>query len=76
MTTGTISLAVDADAAQAFAAAPLEDRRKLEVLLRLRLRELTSSHHRPLRQIMDEIGAEAVAKGMTPELLEAILRGE
>jgi hypothetical protein len=29
-----------------------------------------------LRQVMDEIGQEAEANGLTPEILESILRGE
>ena len=49
MSTGTISIAVDADAAQTFCAASPEVRRKLELLLRLRLRELTLGRMRSSR---------------------------
>jgi hypothetical protein len=42
MPAATISLEVDADTARAFAAASVEDRRKLELLPGLRLRELTA----------------------------------
>jgi hypothetical protein len=76
MTLATISIAVDADAAQTFCEASAEERRRLEILLRLRLRELTVGQARPLKQIMDEIGTEARAKGLTPELLESILSEE
>ena len=69
MSTETISIVVDADAAQSFCKASPEDRRKLELLLGLRLRELTLGRVRPLKDIMDEIGADAAAKGLTPELL-------
>src|SRR5260370_15388605 len=31
---------------------------------------------RPLKQIMDEIGQEAEARGLTPEMLESLLHGE
>ena len=72
----TISLEVDADAARAFAAASEEDRRKLQLLLGLRLRELTARPPRPLNEIMDDIGRHAEAQGLTPELLEALLRDE
>ena len=74
MSTETISIAVDANAAQSFCKASPEDRRKLELLLGLRLRELTLGRVRPLQEIMDEIGAGAMAKGLTPEILESILR--
>jgi len=43
MSTDTISITVDADAAQTFSAASPKERRKLELLLGLRLRELTAT---------------------------------
>jgi hypothetical protein len=76
MATATISVEVDADAARAFSSASPEDREKLALLLSLRLRELTSRPPRSLNQIMDEIGQQAEARGMTPELLEKLLRQE
>src|SRR5438874_561694 len=76
MTTATISIEVDADTARAFANAPAEERRKLELLLGLRLRELTTSRVRSLKEIMDEIGARAEALGLTAETLESLLHGE
>jgi len=59
LTTATISIEVDSDAARAFSQASAQERQKLELLLALRLRGLTSSPIRPLRHIMDEIGANA-----------------
>jgi hypothetical protein len=76
MTTATISLEVDANTAQAFAAASAEDKRKLQLLLSLRLRELTARPARPLKEVMDEIGRYAEAQGLTPEMLESLLRDE
>ncbi|MFA7235451.1 MAG: hypothetical protein WC058_01190 [Phycisphaeraceae bacterium] len=76
MPTTTISLQVDADAARAFAGASAEDRRKLQLLLSIRLRELTDRSARSLNQIMDEIGRYAEARGLTPEKLESMLRDE
>jgi hypothetical protein len=76
MTTATISIEVDSDAARAFAQAPAEERRKLELLLELRLRELTTGPVRPLREIMDEIGAKAELRGLTPEILDSLLHDE
>ena len=76
MATATISIEVDPDTARAFAEAPAEERRKLQLLLRLRLRELTAVSARPLRQIMVEIGRQAEARGLTPEILESLLYGE
>jgi hypothetical protein len=76
MATATISLEVDADTAQAFSAASAEDRRKLQLLLSLRLRELTARPVRPLKEVMDDIGRTAEAHGLTPEILESLLRDE
>lgn len=74
METATISIAVDADTAQGFSRATPAERRKLELLLGVRLRELTVGQVRPLSQIMDEIGAEAAAQGLTPATVESLLR--
>jgi hypothetical protein len=76
METATISIEVAADAARAFREASAEDQRKLQLLLSLRLRELTSRPARPLKEIMDDIGAEAEARGLTPEILEKLLHDE
>ena len=76
MTTATISIPVDAEAARAFREATAEERRKLSILLSLRLRELTLGQVRPLRDIMNEIGAQAEARGLTPEILDSLLRDE
>jgi len=73
MTTATISLQVDPESARAFSAASGEDRRKLQLLLNLRLRELTSGPTRPLSAIMNEIGANAETHGLTPEILKSLL---
>jgi hypothetical protein len=76
MSTATISIEVDEDMARAFAGASQEQRRKLEFLLGLRLRELTSPAARPLTEVMDNLGARAAARGLTPEVLESLLHGE
>jgi hypothetical protein len=76
MVTATIFLEVDADAARAFSTASEEERRKLQLLLDLRLRELTARPPRPLKEIMDEIGRYAEGQGLTTEMLESPPTGE
>jgi hypothetical protein len=76
MSTATISIPVDSEAARAFSEASPEEQRKLALLLSLRLRELTLAPGRPLKEIMDEIGAQAEARGLTPEILDELLRDE
>ena len=73
MTTATISIQVDAESARAFESASPDERRKLQLLLNLRLKELTMGPGRPLREIMHEISAQAEARGLTPEILEKLL---
>ena len=76
MSTENISITVDADAARSFCEASPEERRKMELLLGLRLRDLTSGRVRPLKEIMDEIGRQAEARGLTPGMLESMLSEE
>ena len=58
MPTATISIQVDEEAAKAFATASPEEQRKIELLLRLRLQDLTLGPQRPLKVVMDEIGSK------------------
>jgi hypothetical protein len=76
VSTANISIPVDEDAALAFAKASPEQQRKLALLLSLRLRELTMGTVRPLNVIMDEIGNQAEARGLTPQTLDKLLRDE
>jgi hypothetical protein len=76
MSTATISIEVDADTARAFSQASAEDRRKLQLLLNLRLRELTAAPVRPLKVVMDDIGDRAATRGVTPAVVESLLNGD
>jgi hypothetical protein len=64
---------VDADLARRFSALPAERRRKLELVLNLRLRDLLTTPPRPLADAMDEIGKQVAANGLTEAELESIL---
>lgn len=67
----TITVAVDADVAQAYRTVSDRDRRKLDLLVNLRLREATRSSQ-SLREIMEEISRGAQERGLTPEILRSI----
>ena len=71
---GKIAIEVDEVADRAFAGASPSEQRKLQLLLSLRLLELTSALGKSLQAVMDEIGSAAVARGLTPEILETLLR--
>jgi len=72
----TISIEVERDVAEAFQRASLDERQKLEMLLGLRLKELTEPATQTLRELMDEVGAEAEVNGLTEQQLESLLDGE
>ena len=76
MGTANITIEVDESAAKAFAAASPKEQRKLQILLSLRLQELTAPPGRTLQEVMDDISREAEAKGLTPEILETLLSEE
>ena len=76
MSTETITLQVDVDAAQVFNAAPAADREKLQMLLGVWLKEYARADTASLKGTMDEISESAQSRGLTPEILEAILKEE
>ncbi len=74
----TISIQVSPEAAQAFLKASdlkasEEDRRKLELLISLRLLEVARAR-KPLEDVMREISRSAQARGLTPDILDDILK--
>jgi hypothetical protein len=72
MNAESITIQVDPEAALAYRSVSDEERRKLDLLLSLRLREVT----RPgaaLEDVMDEISRNAQERGLTSEILRAIL---
>ena len=73
--TEQITVSVDSDVADLYRSASAKDRRKLDLLVSLRLRDVTVSG-KPLRDIMREIGRNAQRQGLTPDILQSILDEE
>ena len=71
-----ITIPVDAETARTYNTASEEDRLRIQLLLRLQLREWATGRRRTLREVMDEIGSKAQARGLTPEILDELLRDE
>ncbi len=63
MATSTISVEVDADTARAFSQASAEEKQRIQLLLALRLHELLTRPAKPLKEVMNEIGAAAQRAG-------------
>ena len=76
MGTANITIEVDEVAARAYAEASPGEKQKLQLLLSLRLQELTSTEGKSLQTVMDEIGRAAEVRGLTPEVLEILLLDE
>jgi hypothetical protein len=76
MANPTITIPLDPQTARAYDSADPDQKRKIQALLGLWLRELTSSENPPLEQILKEVGQKARERGLTPELLDSLLRGE
>ncbi|WP_419940565.1 hypothetical protein [Candidatus Palauibacter sp.] len=72
--TDQIIVSVDPDVAQAYRSVSDMDRRKLDLLVNLRLRDATQDRQ-SLREIMRDISRDAQRRGLTPETLQTILDG-
>ena len=73
--TEQITVSVDSDVANRYRSASNQERRKLDLLINLRLRDATESE-KSLRDTMLEISRNAQQRGLTPEILQSILDEE
>ena len=78
---GQITISVDADLAEIYYSASESERRKLDLIINLRLRNVVNQGQgqeqgRPLLEIMDDISRKAQQRGLTPEILKSILDEE
>jgi hypothetical protein len=72
MTTRAITVQVDADLAQVYQSSPAAEQTKLQLLLNLWLREL-STRSTSLTVLMDELSDKAQARGLTAKKLAQTL---
>lgn len=72
----TITLEVPDDIARAYDTASIEEREKLELWVQLFLKDVQRRDPRTLKELMDEMGRQAAENGLTPEILEEILRDD
>lgn len=73
-----IAIEVPSVVAEAYRSATEQERQRIVTQIGLMLRVSTASKQdatRHLKQTMDNISSEAVANGLTPEILESILNG-
>jgi len=70
----TITIQVKPEIAQAYQRFNPEKKAKIETLLELLLQQ--ELDNRSLAEVMDELGYQAQARGLTPEILAEILADE
>ncbi len=75
MADASIRIPLDPQTARAYNAAPAEEKRKIQALLSLWLRELAAGEYPSLQQVLDEVGRKAKARGLTQEILDSLLKG-
>jgi hypothetical protein len=76
MSTETITLELDSEAARVFKSASTEEREKLKLLLGVWLKEYARADAPSLKEAMDDLGRSAQSRGLTPEALESIIGDE
>lgn len=75
MANPTITIPLDPQTARAYESASPQEKRKMQALLSLRLRELASGEYPSLQEVLDEVGRKAKDRGLTPEILDSLLKG-
>ena len=70
-----ITVSVDPDVARLYRSASDNERRKLDLLVNLCLRDATESG-KSLRDAMLEVSRSAQRRGLTPEILQSVLADE
>ena len=74
MKTETINIKVDSDVARVYQKASGDQKKKMEILVNLWLKEFASDK-KTLKQVMDEVSNKAKAMGATPQKLSSALGG-
>jgi hypothetical protein len=69
-----VNIPLDNETAKIYEKAALADKKKMQVLMSLWLREFENPTI-SLDELMDDISRKAQMRGLTPEILESILNG-
>ena len=70
----TVNIPLDNETAKIYEKAPLADKKKIQLLMSLWLREFEKPS-KTLDKLMNDISRKAKERGLTPEILESILNG-
>jgi len=69
-----ITIQVEPEIAKAYREAEPEKQQKIQIFLNIMLQKAVSK--KPLLDIRKEVSQQAIANGITPEILESILKDE
>jgi hypothetical protein len=69
-----VNIPLDNETAKIYEKAPKADKKKMQILMSLWLREFEKPSI-SLDELMDDISRKAQARGLTPDILESILNG-
>jgi hypothetical protein len=75
MATNRITIPLDPETAKAFREARPTEKRKMQALVSLWLRDLAAEKPATLKHILDDVSEKAVQRGLTPKILDALLKG-
>ena len=70
----TVKLSVDNETAKIYETASTADKKKMQLLLSLWLREFEKPSV-SLEKLMDKVSCKARERGLTPDILESLLNG-
>ena len=71
----TITIPLDPQTARAYDSATPEEKQKMQALVSLWLRELAAGGYPSLKHALDDVARKAKARGLTPEMLDSLLKG-
>jgi hypothetical protein len=71
----TITIPLDPQTTAAYESASPDEKRKMQALLGLYLRDLAGHDLPSLAQVLEDVGRNAQARGLTEEILQSLLAG-
>ena len=74
MAPAAITIRLDVETAKAYNSATGSDQKKMQALLLLWLRDLATADSSTLKEVMTDLAEKAAARGLTPEILESLLK--
>jgi hypothetical protein len=75
MVTTRITILLDPATAKAYNDARPEEKKKIQAIVRVWLRDLSSAKPGTLSQLLDEVSEKAVQRGLTSKILDSLLKG-